>query len=163
MKELLLRYGKYNMWANKRFSDVLIKLSEEQLDMEINSSFPSIRKTVYHMWSAEDIWIQRLLLVEKPVWMQGAFEGSFEEALEKWAEASKELVSFIERQYDEAHLQHVVQYYNQKKESMKLPVSTILMQVLNHATYHRGQLVTMLRQAGVKKIPRTDFMVFPGK
>lgn len=46
---------------------------------------------------------------------------------------------------------------------MKLPVNVILMHVFNHATYHRGQLVTMLRQLGVKKIPQTDFMVYMSK
>lgn len=163
MKDLLTQYAKYNIWANKKFIDVLNKLTEDQLDMEIESSFPSIRKTVYHMWSAEDIWIQRLLLVEKPVWVQGAYEGTFAEALEHWEATSKELLSFIQRQYDDQALAHVVQYYNQKKQSMKLPASTILMQVLNHATYHRGQLVTMLRQAGIKKIPATDFMLYAKK
>jgi uncharacterized damage-inducible protein DinB len=32
--------------------------------------------------------------------------------------------------------------------------------VFNHATYHRGQLVTMLRQIGAEKIPATDFAAF---
>ena len=30
-------------------------------------------------------------------------------------------------------------------------------QVFNHVAYHRGQLVNMLRQLGLEKIPPTDF------
>lgn len=75
MKETLLQYAGYNIGANKLFIKVLQQLTKEQLDEQVNSSFPSLRKTVYHMWSAEDIWIQRLLLVEKPVWAEGVFDG----------------------------------------------------------------------------------------
>lgn len=160
MKELLLQYARYNIWANKQFINVLHKLNEEQIDTEITSSFSSIRTTVYHMWGAEDIWVQRLHLVEQPVWAGTVFEGSFEEALGKWQAASDALLAFVEKQYDDSAFQHVMQYYNLKKQSMKLPVHTALMQVLNHGTYHRGQLVTMLRQLGLKKVPSTDFFLF---
>lgn len=163
MKEILLQLAKYNTWANKLFIDVLLQLNEQQLDMEIVSSFPSIRKTVYHMWSAEDIWIQRLNLVEQPVWLAGVFDGSFEEAIEKWKQSSEALVVFVEKQFSDDSFKHVVHYYNLQKQSTKVPVYAGLVQALNHATYHRGQLVTMLRQAGIKKIPQTDFYVFAKK
>ncbi|MBW7912673.1 MAG: DinB family protein [Taibaiella sp.] len=160
MKQILQQMARYNIWANKQFIDILLKMDDEILDKEITSSFPSIRATVYHMWSAEDIWLQRLLLVEQPVWAQSVFEGSFSEAIDKWQETSKGLLDFVERQYNDDAFRHVLQYYNLKKVSFKLPVYTVLMQVFNHATYHRGQLVTMMRQAGIKKIPGTDFHSF---
>lgn len=163
MKELLTQLAKYNIWANDKFISLLLKQDESLIDTEIVSSFSSIRKTVYHMWSAEDIWLQRLSLVEQPIWAESRFEGDFATACEKWSEASKGLLSFIERQYDDRALEHVLQYYNLKKQHMKLPVYVALTQVLNHGTYHRGQLITMLRQCGVKKVPSTDFFVFKGK
>lgn len=163
MKELLTKLARYNIWANRKLINVLEQLDDEQLDREIVSSFPSIRKTVYHMWSAEYIWIQRLELVEKPIWIQDSYEGSFAEVIEKWQECSAGLLAFIEKQYNDDAFSHVMQYYNLKKQSVKLEVSTGLIQVLNHATYHRGQLITMFRQAGVKKIPSTDFYLFAKK
>lgn len=163
MKQLLIQYAKYNIWANEQLVKVLLKLSEEQLDTIMVSSFPTLRKTAYHMWSAEYIWIQRLHLVAQPVWVQDSFDGSMQEALNNWTNTSKELLAFIESQYDDDVLNHVVQYYNLKKQSSKLPVYIVLMQLFNHASYHRGQLVTMLRQVGVKKIPQTDFHIFSMK
>ncbi|MEZ5017181.1 MAG: DinB family protein [Flavipsychrobacter sp.] len=159
MKDYLIKLAKYNIWANKLFIKTLRSLTEEQLDTEMNSSFPTIRKTVYHMWSAEDIWLQRLALVERPIWAEGVFDGDFEAAIAKWEEASKSLLVFVEQKYNDSALTQVVQYYDLKKRSYKLPVTACLTQVFNHATYHRGQLVTMLRQVGVKKIPQTDFHV----
>lgn len=163
MKELLTELAKYNIWANKLFIKALLKLDDELLEQEMVSSFPTIRKTVSHMWSAEDIWLQRLALTEQPVWAERAFEGDFQEMCERWEGTSKGLLDFVERQYSEHAFEHVLQYYNLKKQSAKVPVYVALTQVLNHGTYHRGQLVTMMRQVGVKKVPASDFHIFKTK
>jgi uncharacterized damage-inducible protein DinB len=160
MKEILLQYAKYNLWANKRIIDILLKLDAGQLEQEITSSFPSIRQTVYHTWSAESIWLQRLQLAEQPIWLEDSFAGSFEDACADWQRASEGLIEFIERQFDERSFQHVFQYYTTDKQSRKLPVFTALNHVINHSTHHRGQIITMLRQVGVSKIPVTDLSVF---
>ncbi len=160
MKETLLQMARYNIWANKRIVETLLSLGDSVLDQEIASSFPSLRRTAYHMWSAEFIWLQRLQLVEKPVWIESVFKGTIQEAFAAWEQVSNALLQFIERQYNDHSMEHVLQYYNTKKESFKHPVYGILQHVFNHATFHRGQLVTMLRQAGVTKIPATDLIVY---
>lgn len=157
---MLLQLARYNVWANKLMIETLLQLDERRLDMVIESSFSSIRKTVYHMWSAEDIWMQRLHLAEQPVWAESAFKGDFEEAVKKWGQVSKKIQTFVEKQFSDDSFTHVVQYYNLKRQHTKVPVYVCLLQAFNHATYHRGQLVTMLRQAGVTKIPGTDFHIF---
>jgi len=163
MKETLLRYADYNIWANKRIIDTLLQLDEKQIDQKIESSFPSIGKTVYHLWSAEYIWLQRLQLAEQPVWVEGVFNGSFKEACALWQDVSLELRKFVADQYEDKSFSHVLQYYDRKKQSFKTPVCDVLMHLLNHATYHRGQLITMMRQCGVTKIPGTDFITFTRK
>jgi uncharacterized damage-inducible protein DinB len=163
MKEILLQYAGYNVWANKLIIDTIMKLDEAQVDMELTSSFPTIRKTVYHTWSAENIWLQRLQLAEHPVWIDIDFDGIFATACTDWQRVSSELLQFTEKQYDDKALAHVLQYYDRKKVSHKSPVCEVLMHVFNHSTYHRGQLVTMLRQAGATVIPSTDFITFVRK
>lgn len=163
MKELLLQMAKYNLWANKRLIDVMLKLDEEDADKEIISSFPSLRSTVYHTWGAEYIWLQRLELTEQPVWIAKTFGGTFEAACAEWQRVSQVLVEFIERQFDDKALEHVFQYYNSEKKSFKDPVYEVLQHVFNHSTYHRGQLVTMLRQLGIEKLPQLDFIAYVRK
>ena len=160
MKELLLQYAQYNVWANKLIIDVLLKLEEGAADKEIISSFPSVFKTVMHTWSAESIWLQRLLLAERPVWQEDVFAGNIEAACSEWQKTSAELVKFVEKQYDDKALQHVLQFYDRQKNSYKMPVYQVLHHVFNHSTYHRGQLITMLRQLGLTKLPQTDFTAF---
>ena len=159
MKDILLSYAAYNVWANARIAEVLRKLPEEKLDAPTGCSFGSLRNTVYHMWGAESLWYQRLHLVENAVSPVMGFEGTFEEASRRWQEQSAKLLEWV-KQVTPVRLQHVVAYYNTRKQYGKLAVIEILMQIFNHATYHRGQLVTMLRQAGVSKIPGTDYSEF---
>ena len=159
MKELLLQYAQYNLWANKLMIDAMLKLKDGAVDAEISSSFPSLRRTVMHSWGAESIWLQRLLLEEHPVWQGDDLTIAFEDACNRWQVDSFLLVRFIDKQYDERGLKHVVEFYDHKT-AYKMPVYQVLQHVFNHSTYHRGQLVTMLRQLGVTKIPLTDFEAF---
>jgi uncharacterized damage-inducible protein DinB len=160
MKELLTLYAEYNIWSNKLIIDAVLKLNAGEADKEIISSFPSIKLTVYHLWSAEYIWLQRLQLAEHPVWIAAGFNGTLEEACKEWQNVSVALEQFTKRQYDDNAMRHVLQYYDMKKTSHKTPVFQVLHHVFNHATYHHGQLVTMLRQTGQTKIPQTDFITF---
>lgn len=159
MKEVLLPLAGYNYWANQRMIMTLKKLTEEQLDQEIISSFSSIRDTVYHMWNAESVWKQRIDLVEQAQKPAEVFNGSFAEACDQWLETSKNILEWVQ-QANPVKLPATVAYYNSEKQYQKLTVIEILMHVFNHATYHRGQLVTMLRQVGVTKIQGTDYNEF---
>jgi uncharacterized damage-inducible protein DinB len=63
----------------------------------------------------------------------------------------------------EHHLDHVFQYQNKKGEQFKQPLYQMLIHLFNHGTYHRGQIVTILHQLGIKKIPQMDFIVWSRK
>jgi uncharacterized damage-inducible protein DinB len=159
MKDILLSYAAYNIWANGKMIDVLKKLPESQLDQETGSSFGSLRKTAYHMWDVESLWYQRLHLTEQAVKPTDSFDGSFQDACRLWQEQSQLFLEWVKKATP-LKLEHVVAYYDTRKQYGKSTVIEILMQVFNHATYHRGQLVTLLRQAGINKIPVTDYSEF---
>jgi uncharacterized damage-inducible protein DinB len=159
MKELLEQYAAYNVWANQKLTDCIGNLTDDQINREITSSFSSIYKTLLHMWFAEDIWYQRLQLTEQPVSAVDQFTGNFSELVKRSHQQSVQLADWVQAA-TEAQLQHVFAYHNLKKEHFKNPVYQTLLHVFNHGAYHRGQLVTMLRQLNVSKIPPTDFTVF---
>ncbi len=158
MKELLQQYAAYNIWATKLLVDRLNKLSEEEINREIVSSFPSIYKTVQHMWLAEEAWWQRLKLVENLDLQSDKFTGTFAVLTANLAKQSQLWLDWVNGA-TETQLVHVFAYIR-NKEQIKMPVYQMLQHVFNHATYHRGQLVTMLRQLGYTDIPATDFSAF---
>ncbi|UYQ93501.1 DinB family protein [Chitinophaga horti] len=159
MKELLRQAAAYNLWANERIIRTLTDLPDATLDMPLTSSFPSLRLTAYHMWSAESVWLQRFQMAEMAV--RPEHDGAFKEYAEKHLKVSRDVLSFVE-DAKQVRLEHTMEYYNLRKERNKVLVWQALYQLFNHNTYHRGQLVTMLRAAGVAKIPNTDYIVFPG-
>ena len=159
MKQLLRQSAAYTIWANQQMFECISKLSEEQVNQEITSSFSSLRKTIIHMWNAEAIWWQRLKLEEKIVAPGDDFSGSFAELTMQMNQQSIHWREWVDAA-TETQLRHVFFYRNSKREEFKQPVNELLMHLLNHGTYHRGQLVTILRQLGAEKIPQTDFVVF---
>ena len=158
MKQLLQQYAAYNIWANKRIVETAGILSEEQINKEIISSFPSVYKTVMHLMEVEFVWWERLKLAEHDT-ASGWFTGNFDELSKKWVDLSQQWYDWIKNAND-VNITHVFAYQNTKKELFKQPVYEVLLHLFNHQAYHRGQVVTMLRQLGIDKIPATDFIVF---
>ena len=159
MKEILQHYAAYNIWATKIIIDRINKLPEEKLTQEVTSSFSSIYKTVQHMWRAEELWWQRMKLVENPVAQSDHFTGSFAELYSQFSKQSLLWKEWIDKAGD-MQLNHVFAFIR-SKEQIKMVVHDMLLHVFNHATFHRGQLVTMLRQLGeTDKIPSTDFSTY---
>ena len=159
MKKLLEQYAAYNYWANQRLTEVANNLSDDALNKEINSSFPSIYKTLLHLWDVEDIWWQRLKLSEQQVWPSTTFKGSLMELTNNLLAQSKQWKEWVDMATDAA-LQHEFIYRNSKKDQFKQPVYEMLLHLFNHQTFHRGQLITMLRQTGEGSIPNTDLISF---
>jgi uncharacterized damage-inducible protein DinB len=158
MKEMLQQYAAYNIWATKTIIDRINKLPQEKIMQEVASSFPSIYKTVNHMWLAEEAWWLRIKLVENPVLESEKFTGTFEEQYSHLAKQSALWKEWVDNANDN-QLNHVFAYVR-NKEQHKMVVHDMLLHVFNHATYHRGQLVTILRQLGEDKIPSTDFTAY---
>ncbi len=156
MKEMLKQYAAYNIWASGKLFSIILSLSEEQQQNEMPSSFTTIYKTVFHMWDAESIWWQRMKLQEKINVPSKNYNGSIQEVIAGLSEQSKLWDAWVNAASDLA-LDHVFQYQRMDGSQFKQPIWQMILHVLNHATYHRGQLVNMLRQLGIHKIPSTDF------
>ncbi|MEP6617507.1 MAG: DinB family protein [Ginsengibacter sp.] len=161
MKQLLQQYAAYNIWANKRILEAVSQLSEDQINQEIVSSFPSVYKTLLHLMEVEKAWWERVKLAEHPS-LSGWFNGNFDELSKKLIELSTQWHDWIQ-QTNDVNIMHVFAYQNSKKEHFKQPVYEVVLHLFNHQTFHRGQVVMMLRQLGVTRIPATDFSVFTRK
>lgn len=159
MKEILTQLSLYNAWANQLLLDTIVALPEEKQRQQVPSSFNSLFKTVLHMLDAESIWWQRLKLQERIVRPSDEFRGDMNALSQALLGQDRKWQEWVQNA-SEVQLQHVFQYQNSKREQFKQPVHQMLMHLFNHNTYHRGQLVNMLRQLGIEQIPATDFIVW---
>jgi uncharacterized damage-inducible protein DinB len=162
MKEILQQYAAYNSWANQKLFDIILKLDENLQQQIVASSFPNLYATVLHMWDAESAWWQRMKLHEKIVIPSENFNPTMQEAVNGLLQQNKLWEDWVNNATVPA-LEHVFAYQNTKKEQFKQPVYQMIHHVFNHGTYHRGQLVTMLRALGIDKIPPTDFILWSRK
>ncbi|HVZ26375.1 MAG TPA: DinB family protein [Sediminibacterium sp.] len=159
MKPLLVSYARYEYWANEKLLQVVLSLSEEQQHREIPSSFPSVYKTCLHTWDASSIWWQRIQGHTQVVIPSLSFHPSMHDVANGLLEQNRHWINWIEEQ-PELSLEKILAYKNLKGESFAQPVKDILLHLSAHGGYHRGQLVTLLRQLGVEKIPPTDYIVY---
>lgn len=162
MREMLQKIALYNVWAHELLLNTCLKLSEAEQQQAITSSFLGIYATWLHIWDAESIWWQRMKLHEQIVVPSAAFNPTMTEIANGLLNQSKQWAEWIAAA-TEPQLQHVFAYQNTKREQFKQPVYEMIQHVMNHGTYHRGQIVTLLRQLGVEKIPQTDYIVFARK
>ena len=160
MKPILFDYTQYNVWANALLIDLLKNLNDEQLDQDLGGSFGTVRKTLYHIWGAESIWMQRLQMAEQVILPQDHFTGGFAVACMEWQNTSKQFVVFVEKQFDDRGFEHELVYHTLKKEPMKSKVYEVIQHCMNHSTFHRGQLIHFARLLGITKIPSTDFITY---
>lgn len=162
MKEILQQLATYNAWANGLLLELIQQLPEKQLTTDVPSSFNSLQGTLLHMWDAESIWWQRIKLQERITRPSDEFNGGIKEIVAGLQALDRQWSEWVSGA-QEHMFGHEFFYYNSRKERFKQPVYQVLLHLFNHNTYHRGQLVNMLRQLGVEKIPPTDFVVWSRK
>lgn len=154
-EEMCLLYD-YNAWADRRSLDAAEKLTNEQFTKPLGSSFGSVRDTLAHICGAEWIWLERF---------QGRSPASLPDVLEcadvsslraKWAEQEGRLLAFVGKLAQD-DLNRVMEYKTLKFGMYRNPLWQSMQHLVNHGTYHRGQITTLLRQLGAQPI-LTDLM-----
>lgn len=160
LREQLLKLSAYNLWANEKTGSFILAAGSEKADLPQLSSFDSIRKTMYHIWDAEWIWLQRLqgvISVSGPPSV--GYINKLDEGLNTMFDNSKKIKSCIEN-YSEDDLQQILSYTNVNKVPFQSKIADIITHCLNHSTYHRGQIITMLRGVGFNLVSSTDFITY---
>jgi uncharacterized damage-inducible protein DinB len=158
MNENLKLYVDYNFWANQIILDFVNSQYTNLLDHDIKSSFSTIRKTFFHIWDAEYIWLERLNGRSFTTWPSKEF--NLNTNPEKMLEISKAWKNFLENLND-SDFSMLCSYKNIDGKEFSQPASIIIMHCMNHSTFHRGQIISMLRILGVgDKIPSTDLITY---
>ena len=159
MKEYLVSLTAYNSWANMRILKFVTEAGEDRSGLMQSSSFSTIRQTVLHILDAQFVWFSRLHGVSPTDGPGKNFSGTAVDACMKLVESSKEFETYVASLSD-ADLQVLISYKTIKGDPFTSKIYEILAHAMNHGTYHRGQLITMLRGAGFTDLASTDLIVF---
>lgn len=147
MKEQFKLLFEYEKWATGKVLDAMNKLHAED---------EKCTDWMAHILLAQLIWYTRLLndVPEFTPWEKKTFEDClemFEDNTRLWNEYCLAL--------DERKLTEVISYKNTKGDTFKNSVKDILTHVINHSTYHRGQIIARLK-GQLPSLPSTDYILF---
>jgi len=157
-KKYLLEIANYSNWVDNAVIKWLEQINDEQWQKEIASSFNSIEKTVTHIVSAKKVWINFWQNVPNPVFLSTEFKGTKNELIEIWKKAMDDYKNFI-KNYPEENYSQIISF-KVRGEEWKMEFAQTVLHHNNHATYHRGQLVTLLRQVGFINFSNTDLATY---
>ncbi|GGE55101.1 DinB family protein [Priestia taiwanensis] len=154
----------YNVWANTQIFNKLRELPSDVYRQEIESVFPSIASVLSHMYLADLCWFdvlsgQRFQEAMKKTWeMQEEIEAkSFEEVELLFGEMVKKYEVFLSNSENIDKL--LIVEHPLDDELLHGSVRELLSHVVNHGTYHRGNVAAMLHQLGYRSV-MTDYIVY---
>ena len=149
----------YNYWARDRTLDAVARITPEQFVRPMGNSFSSVRDTIAHICAAERIWITRLK-GEKPQDLQKPERlCDVDAARKEWVELECEMREQLGRLGPEA-VERTIEYRDLRGNDRSDVLWEILQHVVNHGTYHRGQITTMLRQLDAEPPNSMDLIAF---
>lgn len=148
----------YNRWANHRLLDAAAALPEEELRRDLGSSFPSVLATLAHVAGAEWVWMERWSGRSPTGFPYDPGTTPLPILRERWLATEGDQLAFLASLTDDG-LAGVVAYRNLQGVASQAPLYKLMRHTLNHSTYHRGQISTLMRQLG-RQAPSTDLIVF---
>jgi len=157
LEYFIKKEANYNLWANKRMAEWLLQKPSKLMKKEVPSSYSSLFTTVLHILDTQRFWLS-LITQSELLYFRNAYESSSEELLNEWIEQSGSFANHI-KSLSNDNLLKECEINTEWTRGVK-PVFEFVHHCLNHSSYHRGQLVTIARNAGILDPPNTDYNFF---
>lgn len=146
----------YNSWANHRVLEACAVLSPAQLKQSAAGSFPTLYDTLHHIMGVEWLYLERFHGRSPVELLPGESFDTIAAFSARWEPIRKGLEEFI-RGAELGDPERVFEYTNMKGRRCRYNLRSVLQHVVNHSTYHRGQVTTQLRALGAKPLS-TDLL-----
>lgn len=159
LQKLIHNYASYNSWANSKYYDWLRGIDETLLYKKVPSSFNSIDKTIQHILKAQLFWTDFIALrhISNFDWLfnQNQAQNNLLQLKNQSVDMKNEFLT-----YSEEELMEFITL-NESWAKNKLSRYEYIMHVINHSTFHRGQMLTIARGLGIQdSLPSTDYNFF---
>jgi uncharacterized damage-inducible protein DinB len=156
--DLVLLVG-YNYWARDRLLEAVEALTPEQFTRDMGSSFGSVRDTIAHICDTESIWLARWTGGQPTGFQKSDRIPDLAAARAEWAELERRTREVLVQLRPEG-VQRTIEYRDLRGAERSDVFWQMLQHVVNHGSYHRGQVTTMLRQLGAAPPKYMDLIVF---
>ena len=142
----------YTAWALNRIFEAVAALPAEQLMKDMQSSHQSIHGTLVHIVASEKLWLERWNGNPSPAYMKAEEAPTLEKLREVWNAVGFGIAEFVAGMTDRK-LQEVFEMKTSDGQPHKHLYWQTMLHLVDHCTFHRGQVIAMMRQQGVKPPP----------
>jgi uncharacterized damage-inducible protein DinB len=139
IRQILLRGFRYDLWAN-RIWVVSLGVFDNPIPAQL---------VLEHILTAQRVWLDRCGMVLFPDAENVALSELFSMTNQAW----RALLETVP-------LDATITYRNSEGVGFQQPLVDIALHVINHGTYHRGQLRGLAQAEGLEDFPETDLIAF---
>jgi uncharacterized damage-inducible protein DinB len=149
----------YHYWARDRVLDAAAALTADQFTRNLGSSFKSVRDTLAHLYAAEWAWCSRWNGHSPAALLAADLFPDVATLRSKWRELEANVHAVLARMGEQG-LDQVIAYTMLNGDARSSVFWHMVQHVVNHGSYHRGQVTTMLRQLGATPPQGMDLITF---
>ena len=149
----------FHYWARDRMFAALDALPQADYTRDLGNSFASVRDTVVHLYAAEWVWYSRWVGQSPAAFPNPGDFPDLDAIRDPWTSQEQKVRLFMGSLGDEG-MARVFEYRTFKDEPTKSVFWHMLQHVVNHGTFHRGQVTTMLRQMGAAPPKSQDIITY---
>jgi uncharacterized damage-inducible protein DinB len=152
------RWFRYARWANAHMFDACATLTADSFTRDMGTSFGSVHGTVEHLIGADWVWLERWHGRSPSAFANKGMHVTVDALRGAWNALDEQRTSFLAT-LDEDALAAPFRYRTMKGDAMEFPMGDTLLHISNHATYHRGQIIQLVKQLG-GTVRSTDFILW---
>jgi uncharacterized damage-inducible protein DinB len=153
-----VRLFEYTVWANHKILRAAATITVDDFKRDMKTSHGGVRGTLAHTMSAEWVWLERWKGVSpKKMFDEGEF-ADIVALRDRWAVIEEHRESWLASLRPDA-MAGAIRYRNLQGQELETVLWQMVQHTANHSTYHRGQVVTLLRQLGAK-VASTDMIAW---
>jgi uncharacterized damage-inducible protein DinB len=149
----------YHYWARDRMFEALGPLTPDQASRDLGGSFTSIHDTVAHLYAAELAWYSRWQGDSPSALLTGDAFPDLAAIGRAWSDHEPKMRAYLD-QLGEAGIARLIEFKMLSGQPASSPFWQMLQHIVNHASYHRGQVTTKLRQLGAQPAKSMDMIAF---
>jgi len=157
--DVLQTLVEYHYWARDRLRPAVESLTQEQLRRPLGNSFPSVFDTVVHLCGADWIWRSRWEGVSPMALPSPETYDSLDKVYAAWADEERRIRAIVARLGSDG-ITEPIEYQGWDGRRQAQPFWQMLQHLVNHGSYHRGQVTTMMRQMNVCPPKSMDLIAF---
>jgi len=149
----------YNDWANARIFELANGLTAEQLDAPRKMGFGTLRATLFHIWAAERLWLERWRNHPGPSYPGGEATCSLAGIADGLREVARSRRKLLDAERAEGWSRTVI-YRDLRNQEHRQRLDDLLLHVANHGIHHRAQALNFLKHLGRKVSGGIDYLFF---